>query len=558
MTPRQFYNQYISNLAEQFHRKNRRIMSAEKLNAAVKEIQKLSANARAAESQGCEAVKNTFLGGMKDGESWGLRKWLSKHGGALLICNDSECILNAVQKLDRSKDSTTRLADRMRPLGKASLTKLTNDVPASYQEQSSAHPFLPFFHRLEAALRGISNFDPEDDDVICIDDDDEVEVLKAAPPSAGPKKRRGSLDTNSNGSDAKRKAVELTIEDDNDGNGVDKKSGSTSGGGFENATGAAENYIGDIAGFDSKPPAKRARTAAAAAAPPAAMAPDRVVDNLDNGDGDVSGLVAAVADNDGDADYMKALLRTLNDETDDDDDVMNINFDEIDRRTSLLGGNVKSAFELASCIDHIAVLFESNEQAIVRPSMPSSGDHSFWDQPGPFAGSLRLFSTILKEPESSEFLIDRHPPEVEGLELDSKPPYLSVIKHPLSFRDIVSALVNHFDSDELMLVGNSGTLPTDSLTTWNMWHGHEFLMAVDLVFLNTLAYDKACFGGKSNLRSRINKLRKTLWAGIKDIVESLAPTSDAETRRKLNPTRRSESSGFVAHKLAKPNDGPSD
>merc|ERR1740124_904423 len=142
------------------------------------EIKKLCSDSKRVEYQGCEVMKNTFLGGMKDGESWGLRKWLSKHGGALHICNDLECILRSCQDLERSLETTRKLGERLRPLAQQALERLRNDVPASYQEHSTAHPYLPFFHRLESALKGMANFDPEDDDVICIDDDDEIEEVK--------------------------------------------------------------------------------------------------------------------------------------------------------------------------------------------------------------------------------------------------------------------------------------------------------------------------------------------------------------------------------------------
>jgi hypothetical protein len=203
MTPRQFYNTYIEPLPDRFHRKNRRLMDAASLNTAVQEIQKLCKDASGVELQGCEVMKNTFLGGMKDGESWGLRKWLSKNGGALQICNDCECILNACQKLDRSKSDTSKLAGRLRPLAKKALTKLKSDVPSSYQEISSAHPYLPFFHRLESTLKGMSNFDPDDDDVICIDDNDEIEEVKAKaaeskpPPATSSSNRKRNRDSSS-------------------------------------------------------------------------------------------------------------------------------------------------------------------------------------------------------------------------------------------------------------------------------------------------------------------------------------------------------------------------
>jgi hypothetical protein len=81
-----------------------------------------------------------------------------------------------------------------------------------------------------------------------------------------------------------------------------------------------------------------------------------------------------------------------------------------------------------------------------------------------------------------------------------------------------------------------------------MWRGNDLVMAIDLVFLNTLAYDKAREGSKTSIRSRVNKLRKTLWTGVRDIIESYSPASDAETKKKLQPTRRSEGSSFVVHK----------
>ena len=189
MTPRQFFSRYLAPLVERFHRRNMQIMEADVLTKATQEIQKLCNDAQNVQYQGCEAMKNAFLGGMKDGESWGLRKWLSTHGGALHICNDLECILHACQKLDRSAETTIKLSERLRPLAKQALDRLKNDVPASYREISTAHPYLPFYHRLESALKGMASFDPEDDDVICIDDEDEIEEVKAKAKAPKPEKR---------------------------------------------------------------------------------------------------------------------------------------------------------------------------------------------------------------------------------------------------------------------------------------------------------------------------------------------------------------------------------
>ena len=82
-------------------------------------------------------------------------------------------------------------------MAKQALGRLKSDVPPSYQEVSTAHPYLPFFHRLESALKGMANFDPEDDDVICIDDDDEIEEAKTKAKAKKPqaKKRPPAIDT---------------------------------------------------------------------------------------------------------------------------------------------------------------------------------------------------------------------------------------------------------------------------------------------------------------------------------------------------------------------------
>lgn len=123
-----------------------------------------------------EGMKSAFLGGMREGTSWGLRQWLSKNGGALKICNDIELIWEALRKLPKDTETTKELASLLRPEAKNSLKILRSGVPKAYQEISAAHPYLPFFHRLECALKGLSEFDPEDDDVICIDDSDDEEI----------------------------------------------------------------------------------------------------------------------------------------------------------------------------------------------------------------------------------------------------------------------------------------------------------------------------------------------------------------------------------------------
>eukprot|EP00751_Fragilariopsis_kerguelensis_P049489 CAMPEP_0171029902 /NCGR_PEP_ID=MMETSP0736-20130129/36707_1 /TAXON_ID=186038 /ORGANISM="Fragilariopsis kerguelensis, Strain L26-C5" /LENGTH=473 /DNA_ID=CAMNT_0011471823 /DNA_START=1032 /DNA_END=2449 /DNA_ORIENTATION=- len=471
-------------------------MDNENITVAVKELQTLCANAKAVESQGCEVVKNTFLGGMKDGESWGLRKWLSKHGGALHICNDTECLSNSCQKLDRDLDSTKKIAERLRPLAENALKKLKSEIPSSYQEQSSAHPYLPFFHRLECALRGMANFDPEDDDVICIVDDDEVEVLKAKASAAAA------------APSCKRKADADCDDDDADS---------------------------DIQIMERKNPAKLRQEEDVTTLH--TNKTNTTDDHDDPNDNDYN----LETDTGDDSDIMKELLKTLDDNDDDP-----INFDEFEQQgdndddddDAHVTSNINSinAFDLADGIDSVATLFDSNQHDKVRPSDIVGEEESFWDDNYRYASALRLFSEILRSSDYEDELIQ-----------EGKLPYTEIVKHPLCFRDIVSALLQDFNAADNSIECSNGMLPFGTtLSDWNMWKGMELLQAIDLVLLNSLAYGKANDGvGKSTIRSRTNKLRKVLWAGIKQVIDDHMTSADAEERRLCTPTRRGESSGFV-------------
>mmetsp|Transcript_39341 Transcript_39341/g.44956 ORF Transcript_39341/g.44956 Transcript_39341/m.44956 type:complete len:843 (+) Transcript_39341:127-2655(+) len=545
MTSRQFYINYISNLPERFYRKNRRTMDNENITVAVKELQTLCANAKAVESQGCEVVKNTFLGGMKDGESWGLRKWLSKHGGALHICNDTECLSNSCQKLDRDLDSTKKIAERLRPLAENALKKLKSEIPSSYQEQSSAHPYLPFFHRLECALRGMANFDPEDDDVICIVDDDEVEVLKAKASAAAAapsckrkadadnksKKRKKKTGGSSSTSSLKRKAPELLeplIVQDDDGDDDDADS--------------------DIQIMERKNPAKLRQEEDVTTLH--TNKTNTTDDHDDPNDNDYN----LETDTGDDSDIMKELLKTLDDNDDDP-----INFDEFEQQgdnddddddDAHVTSNINSinAFDLADGIDSVATLFDSNQHDKVRPSDIVGEEESFWDDNYRYASALRLFSEILRSSDCTSLFLESV--DEDELIQEGKLPYTEIVKHPLCFRDIVSALLQDFNAADNSIECSNGMLPFGTtLSDWNMWKGMELLQAIDLVLLNSLAYGKANDGvGKSTIRSRTNKLRKVLWAGIKQVIDDHMTSADAEERRLCTPTRRGESSGFVVRK----------
>ncbi|KAL7548708.1 hypothetical protein ACHAWF_011974 [Thalassiosira exigua] len=181
MTPRQFHAAYVAPLPRRFERRNESIMERGHLRDARRKLDDLVRDALGAAPQGCDHVKNAFLGGMRENESWGLRKWLSKHGGAGAICNDLEEVMRHVKALERTSESTRRLAAMLRPIARQAHDRLKKDVPAAYQERSTAHPYLPFFHRLEACLKQMATYDPEEDDVICLDDssdeDEDVKVV---------------------------------------------------------------------------------------------------------------------------------------------------------------------------------------------------------------------------------------------------------------------------------------------------------------------------------------------------------------------------------------------
>ncbi len=69
-----------------------------------------------------------------------------------------------VTALKKEEETTKRLAEMLRPVARRALESLKKDVPAAYQEKSTAHPYLPFFHRLESCLKHMATYDPEEVD----------------------------------------------------------------------------------------------------------------------------------------------------------------------------------------------------------------------------------------------------------------------------------------------------------------------------------------------------------------------------------------------------------
>ena len=532
MTPRQFFNRYLEPLPNRFFQRNKNLMEKKVLNDAVKEIQKLCDDSSHVQHQGCEVMKNTFLGGMKDGESWGLRKWLSRHGGALHICNDLECILRSCQALERSLETTRKIAERIRPLAGQALNRLKADVPSSYQEVSTAHPYLPFFHRLESALKGMSNFDPEDDDVICIDDDDEIEEVRQKAPPKKSSKRKG--DTGEGGGakkKAKTKPMKLvlpigkaTMSDDDDSviEILEVKPGPAT------PPPADDSVDGTKQGEWKCPKCTMVHSGDVSSC----YLCKAIGGDADSDDGhgfaDLPSLDEAAASVGGslwDATTDKGTTPPPNDDE-----------DEVPLYAQMANTGQMTATELAQTIEKLAVAAAANNLNSLRPLIFTK--ESFWDHGPQYAAALRLLVTLLRNRDARGFL---DPVDQQHLVLMGRKPYNSVIRNPLCFRDIVASLCPAEDNDQEM---GKGKLPAKGLSSWNMWRGIDLLQAIDLVLLNSLAYNGK---EKTAERTSTNKLRKSFWDGINGVITThLGPES--EKRRQCTPTRRGETSGFVIRK----------
>lgn len=173
MKPRICHKKYIFPLSQVFTTMSLR-MNAKELAKAERELDVVSNHAKKGESW--TEMKQLFIGGMA-GHSSGLYRWVSELGNARSICCALECILQACCKLDPSLDTTRKLAELLRKMAEPTLDHLMNQVPNKYHLQSTAaasasnqHPPLPYFHRLEAAVRSMATFDPNDDEIVCVGD----------------------------------------------------------------------------------------------------------------------------------------------------------------------------------------------------------------------------------------------------------------------------------------------------------------------------------------------------------------------------------------------------
>lgn len=632
LTAHQYYTMFVQTLPHRFHQKNQYFMEKQALQDAVHEIQKLVTDAHRVERMGSEAVKNQFLGGMKDGQSWGLRKWMSKHGNALHICTNIECIHQAVHKLDRTSDATRKLAAMLRPLAADALKKLQSEIPKTYQAHSSAHPYLPFFHRLESALRSMSKYDPDDDDVICIDDsddDDEPEPVMSttsSSPKASTSRKRpapaksppGTVPTSPirkrpvppppdpkpppGAAAKKRKAEEITIDDDevdddddeDDENdvGVNNKDDDVSAC-SSSSSGSDDGSVVEVIQVVNKAAANKRQNpqegnsdygAAAGWKCPSCSLLAYSTNETCEHCGEVNflkdlnffGSVEALLGGDeGSSGSLtpppQQLFQQLLDDVNgsdgsrpesplwltDGDSKPKAKKQKTQPAGPVMGWPIPlpepntvytSSLLMADTLDRVAALFDEGQQHFIRP--PDAPRGQFWDGER-YSAALKLFSTLLRRTDASYFI---EPIDEDALIRAGNPPFSQVIRHPLCFRDIVASLVQDVEGgDSIVPIGMEGVLPPVGLGSWNMWRGMDLLQAIDLVFLNTLAYgrvvDDSPATQRSSHRAKTNKLRKELWDGISSIVADHVGNADVEKRRRSMPTRRADSSGFVVFKM---------
>ena len=191
------------------------------------------------------------------------------------------------------------------------------------------------------------------------------------------------------------------------------------------------------------------------------------------------------------------------------------------------------------------------------PKQAHTNIDTFWGTMDTFPRILMLFRTIVQSPTSHRFL---EPIDENELYMVGLPAYSSVVRNPLCFHAIVSALSRSEDAlkyPHLTMRLSNGKLPNNShdddddddgiggLQNLNMWNGLHLIKAIDLVLLNSIAYNEEhnLHGSQnSQLRMETESLWNLLWEGVNGmLIERLQP----HERRQHLPQRRNESSSFV-------------
>jgi len=525
---------------------------------------------------------------MREGQSWGLRKWLSTNGGALAICNDLELIMGALRKLDKSAPSTIRLAEIVRPRAQLIFDRLKADVPKAYQEHSSAHPYLPFFHRLEGVLKGIATFDPTDDDVVCLDDSDDEDDIKPTPvksesdagivptgatpglgskrPSVSAKSDDSSMMDASTTKRIKREGSDLSgFSGFNQafGNVLEKLADESDTGGTgtsgQSSTPAQKEEVETIDLLDSSDEedevgskllagpagAPTGESAIDSKLPPAAAnMPQMASPNTFASKGwrcsQCTYLNEANAkrcvmceDDDDDEDFDNdALLQALMNGT-----FANDVGDHATSANSIMGGSGATAVQdinTASTPPYTADGLCTKLDAIITGFgsnmhymlRPCEVDTTAeqWNTDNAYVWVLKFFKMILRRPESRSLI---NPADETALFLAGHPSFSSVIRHPFCFADIVEALATPKERGSHLW----GDGKLSSLPKCNLWEGRDLLEAIDLVIVNSLAY----FGDRdSDKKAMSQKLRAYFWK-----------TLECAHNKSTLPRRRKPSEKFI-------------
>ncbi|GMI29880.1 hypothetical protein TeGR_g11815, partial [Tetraparma gracilis] len=117
--------------------------------------------------QGLNYMVVNFVGGMKEGQSYGLRKWFSTHAqGSLLATSLEAC--NEVLQAGGGLELEPAQLERIRALAKQCRGEIEG-ISLGYRQRSTAHPHLPFWGRVDTVLNAIESFDPDDDEVCLVD-----------------------------------------------------------------------------------------------------------------------------------------------------------------------------------------------------------------------------------------------------------------------------------------------------------------------------------------------------------------------------------------------------
>jgi len=488
-----------------------------------------------------------------------------------------ELIYGAIKTQSKESDEVNpviiSLAEIIRPKAKQAYDRLQNDVPSAYQQISSAHPYLPFFHRLESALRSMSTFDPEEDDVICLDDssdEDEVDIVEEVKSSSSAQRTKREIPTTDTSLSPPRKRNKISQNHKNnsctntdneldstlqnsDGDGLHhnfEKSESDNDSdievvGVKPAYGSSSNKANE----DDLNEEENTNITSSSSVPQHSCTDNKLTETKfedkdiddqqqhvqteekDKKTGDwrcpqctflnISDNLHCVMCND---DYADGEQAVADEEAVVAEAGLPINF-----QVQSDDCKITSALELANKLGKIS---EDLEKGIVfRPlTLQASEDIStdFWNTTGQLVYVLKVFRLILFESTSK-----RHVNSADKTEEYQKTiaVYDSLVRTSLCFSDIVEVLT---DGGHVKVKKKTrGKLKPKHLSAWNMFNARDLVQAIDLVFLNSL-----CYEGKSTTSARIEtkRLRKLLWDNI------ILRGGPAKI------TKRSETSGFVTIK----------